>query len=220
MPAKQEVSFPIFLECCQYTTDTYWESIFSDLAYGKAPYGSHISKGFLFCNYKKKEFSYKIEKKDAETIYNEVYKLLTCKLGIMSNVEKLKKKKDVLDIEDNLKNSRQEWGTIRKKNMKELFIELFVTGKQKEYSLSLDQARYLLAFIYIGLMFKVITSDDITYEDNRIIDIDGITFDKNQVFYERDLYNIEHTQQQVLDNSKLLSDSWEKYLKELKKLRG
>jgi hypothetical protein len=219
MPVKQEVSFPVFLECCQYTTDTFWESIFSDLAYGKAPYGAYISKGFLCCNYKKKEFSYKIENKNAETVYTEVYNLLTKKLGIMSNIEKIKKKKDILLIEDNLKSSRQEWATIRKKNIKELFIELFVTKKQKEFSLTLVQARYLLSLIYVAMMFKAITTDDITYTDGKIISIDGINFAKSQIFFERDLYNIETSfSVQTTSDSKLLSDSWEKYLKDLKKI--
>ena len=63
MPLRKEIVYPIFLECCQYTEDTFWESIFTDLAYGKPPYGTYISKGFLCCTHKKKDFSYKIEKK-------------------------------------------------------------------------------------------------------------------------------------------------------------
>ena len=63
MLVKKELLYPIFLECSQHADDTFWENIFEDLAYGKAPYGTYISKDFLCCGYKKKEFSYKIEKK-------------------------------------------------------------------------------------------------------------------------------------------------------------
>ena len=63
MPIKREIIYPIFLECCQFTDDKFWENVFEDLAYGKTPYGTYISKDFLCCSYKKKEFSYKIEKK-------------------------------------------------------------------------------------------------------------------------------------------------------------
>ena len=63
MPIKREIVYPIFLECCQFTDDKFWENVFEDLAYGKTPYGTYISKDFLCCSYKKKEFSYKIEKK-------------------------------------------------------------------------------------------------------------------------------------------------------------
>ena len=62
MTIKKEIIYPIFLECCQYTTDIFWENVFEDLSYGKTPYGTYITKDFLCCNYKEKEFSYKIEK--------------------------------------------------------------------------------------------------------------------------------------------------------------
>ena len=52
------------MECSQFITDKFWENIFEDLAYGKSPYGTYISKGSLTCKYKDKEFIYKIEKKD------------------------------------------------------------------------------------------------------------------------------------------------------------
>lgn len=221
MPARQEIIFPIFIDCCQYAADTYWESIFSELAYGKAPYGSYISKGFLYCNYKKKEFSYKIEKKPADIVYEEVYNLFTKKMGIMSSAEKLKKKKEQSLIEDSLQHSRQEWSSIRKKNIKDLFIELFVAKKQKEYFLTLVQAKYLLSLIYVAMMFKVITTEDILYEDGHIISIDGINFSKHQMFFDRDIYTVETSfSAHIIEDPKLLSDSWNKYLKDIKKLHS
>ena len=93
MPIKREIIYPIFLECCQFTDDKFWENVFEDLAYGKTPYGTYISKDFLCCSYKKKEFSYKIEKKLPKDVYNDVYDLLTNKLGLLSPLEKSKKRK-------------------------------------------------------------------------------------------------------------------------------
>ena len=84
MTGKKDILYPIFLECLQYTTDTFWENIFEDLAYGKTPYGTYINKNFLCCNYKNKEFSYKIEKKNADQLYNDVFNLLAKKLGLLS----------------------------------------------------------------------------------------------------------------------------------------
>ena len=121
MLVKKEILFPIFLECCQYADDTFWENIFEDLAYGKAPYGTYISKEFLCCGYKKKEFSYKIEKKPAETIYQEVYALLTKRLGLLSYREKVKKKKIFTDLEDSIKDTRKKWVDIKKKKYERTF---------------------------------------------------------------------------------------------------
>ena len=96
MPIKREIIYPIFLECCQFADNIFWETIFEDLAYGKAPSGTYISKDFLNCSYKNKEFSYKIERKDPEIIYNDIYKLLTEKLGILSQKEKMQKHREMM----------------------------------------------------------------------------------------------------------------------------
>ena len=106
----KKIVYPIFLECCQYTNNIFWENIFENLAYGKAPYGSYISENFLCCGYKQKEFNYKIEKKDSETVYKEVFSLLTNRLGIFSQQEK-----DFTNLENDIKNSRKNWNDIKKK---------------------------------------------------------------------------------------------------------
>ena len=77
MTIKKDIIYPIFLECSQFITDKFWENIFEDLAYGKSPYGTYISKGSLTCKYKDKEFIYKLEKKDPKILYTEIYLLLT-----------------------------------------------------------------------------------------------------------------------------------------------
>jgi hypothetical protein len=221
MPIKKEIIYPIFLECCHHTDDTFWENIFEDLAYGKSPYGTYISKNFLCCSYKKKEFSYKIEKKDAKIMYTEVYNLLTNRLGLLSQREKVQKRKAFTDVEDTIKDSRKKWSDIRKKNMKELLIELYVTRMKNKHSLSIKQAQYLLSVVLIAMVFKVISSEDINYNNGRIDSIEGIDFAKKQVLIKRDLYNIEvNFAPHIVIDKKLMSDDWGKYLESLRKISG
>ena len=218
MLVKKDLCYPIFLECCQYADDTFWENIFEDLAYGKCPYGTYISKDFLSCGYKKKEFSYKIEKKKAETIYQEVYGLLTKRLGLLSHREKIKKKKVFTDLEDSLSVNRKKWVDIKKKNMKELLIELYVTRMKNKHYLSAKQAKYLISIILIALVFKVITSSSIDYSNGRINKIEGIDFAKKQVIIKRDLYSLEvNFAPHIFVDKKTMSDNWEKFLENLRK---
>ena len=221
MPIKREIVYPIFLECCQFTDDKFWENVFEDLAYGKTPYGTYISKDFLCCSYKKKEFSYKIEKKLPKDVYNDIYDLLTNKLGLLSPLEKTKKRKIFKDIEEDITESRKNWNDIKKKNIKELLIELYVTRMKNKHSLTLKQARYLLSIIFVGMIFKVITNKDVHYENGKIEHIDGIEFSHKKIDIKKDLYNLENnfTPTIVLDKN-LMYDNWEKYLKELKKISG
>lgn len=222
MPNTREIVYPIFLECSQYTQDSFWENIFEDLAYGKAPYGTYISKDFLCCSYKKQEFSYKIEKKESKILYSEVYKLLKTKLGLLSREEKLKKNKDFDIYEKGLKDSRtKNWTDIRRKNIKDLIIELFVARMKTTYNLTIKQARYLLSLIYISLIFKVLLAKDINYSDGKINTINGITFDKNTINVVKNIYKFETSYVvNTPTEKKRLSDSWTRYLYDMQKMKN
>ena len=199
----KKIVYPIFLECCQYTNDIFWENIFENLAYGKAPYGSYISKNFF----------YSYEQKDSKTVYEEVFSLLSNRLGTFAQ-----QVKDFTNIENDIKNSRKNWHGI-KKNVKELLIELYVSRMMNKYSLSMKQARYLLSTILIAIIFKAITVNDIDYSNGRINKIDGINFAKKQVIITRNLWdmNLSFTSCIFVDK-KFMANNWEKYLKGLRKI--
>lgn len=215
MPVKKEIVYPIFLECCQFAEDIFWENIFEELAYGKCPYGTYISKGFLCCSYKNKEFTYKIERKESKILYTDIYKLLTEKLGILSLKEKAQKKLAFHQLEKNIQHSRDDWSSIRRKNIKDILYEKYVIDMKCKHNLTIKQARYLLAIISVSIMFKTITSKDIVYKDDRIVSIEGIEFSKNKVILKRPFYSsdmVEDDYTETEQESKLMSDNWEKYL--------
>ena len=219
MPVKKEIIYPIFLECCEFSEDTFWKNVFEDLSYGKCPYGTYITKDFFCCNYKNKEFSYKIEKKEPEILYNDIYELLSKKLGLLSHKDKIKKKIDFSILEDEIKENRKNWSNIRKKNIKDLLIENYVIEMKKKYSLSIKQSRELLSSIFTGMVFKVITVKDIDYSDGIIKNIDGISFKKKQIIFERDIYDFDiNITPYIIVDKKSMSDNWEKYLELLRKL--
>ena len=172
----KKLVYPIFLDCCQYTDIIFWEDIFANLAFGEPPCGTYFSKNFLCCSLEQKEFNYKIENKDSETLYKEVFSLLRNRLGIFSHQEKVEKINDI-----------KNWNDIKKKKIKELLIELYVSRMRTKYSLSIKQARYLLSTILIAMVFKVITVNDIDYSNGRINKIEGINFSKKQVIITRNL---------------------------------
>jgi len=219
MPLRKEIIYPIFLECTQYTPDVFWQNIFEDLGYGITPYGTYFSKDYLCCNYKKKEFNYKIEKKESNILFKEVYNILSKKLGLLSQTQKIERKKDFVDFEDKIKDSRKTWNDIRKKNIKELLIEQYAVKMKNKYSLSIKQSRKLFKVIIIALVLKIITTSDIHYENGNILKINGINFEPKKIIFERNLYKIDFNfSPTIIIEKKLMSDNWEKYLKEIKKL--
>jgi len=219
MPIRKEIVYPIFLECCQYTEDFFWKNIFEDLSYGKSPFGTYITKDFLCCSYKKKEFSYKIEEKPSRQIYDEVCNLFTNKLGLLSHVEKIKKRDEFDNFEKNIQSTRKEWADIKKKNMRDILIELYVIKMKNKYLLSVAQAGQLLSVILIAIIFKVITSKDIEFENGCITHINGIDFEQHKFVMERNFQKVEVSFSScIIIDKKLMSDNWEKYIKDLKKI--
>ena len=152
-------------------------------------------------------------------MFNEIYSILTTKVGILSQNDKIKKRKLFNEVEVNLKQNLQDWNSIRKKNIKELMIELYVTRMKDKYSLSIKQARFLLSIIFTALIFKVITSQDIIYEDSKIKEIKGIDFINKKLIIEKDLYNLKiDFSLEVIKDKSLMSETWDRYIKDLKKL--
>jgi len=219
MPVKKEIVYPIFLECCELIEDTFWKNVFEDLSYGKCPYGTYISKEFLCCNYKNKEFSYKIETKNPKQLYDDIYLLFVKKLGLLSHNDKIQKKINFDNIESEIKEYRKSWTNIRKKNIKDLLIEKYVIDMKKRYLLTIKQAKNLLSMIFIGMVFKVINVKDIDYEDGVIKNINGISFKNKQVIFEKDMYKFDvNPASYIIIEKNLMSDSWYKYLETLKKI--
>lgn len=220
MPIKKDIVYPIFLECSEFIEDRFWENIFEDLAYGKCPYGTYINKNFFCCNFKDKEFSYKIEKKDPKKLYIDIYELLNVKLGLLSQQDKIKKKIDFHNIEEEIKEGRKHWSKIRKKNIKDLLIENYVIQMKNKYSLSLKQVKKLLSIIFIGIVFKIINTKDIIYEDGVIKKIEGIDFKKKEIILLKDIYDIELSETNIIIQDKnLMSNNWNKYIESLKKIQ-
>lgn len=217
---KDELVYPIFLQCCKYTDDTFWKYILEDLAYGKSPYGTHINKNFLCCNYKGKEFSYKIDpNKDSEILYEEIYKILFEKFGLLSTKDK-QKRREIFDKNQQVMEEQQKsnWNSIKKKSVKNIIVENFVIDKKREYNLSFSQIRKLLSIIIVGIIFKTIRATDIEYNDSKITNIADINFSYKNIDIKKDIYDFQFiSTPQIIIEKKEMKDQWDKFLLNLKK---
>ena len=217
--SANELIYPIFLEVCKYADeDIFWKYVFEDLAYGRAPYGTYITKNFMCCNYKGKEFSYKIEiTKQPEVLFDEIYNLLHTKFGLLSDKDKIKKRQIFDSVNDN-KDWNNNWNSIKKKNIKNIIIENFIIKQKTKNLLSIKQARKLLSLIIIGIIFKTITSDDINYENGQINDIDGIKFEEKKICVTKNICDFgSNLLPEIVIEKKTMSDNWDKYISSLKK---
>jgi hypothetical protein len=216
-----ELQYPVFLNASQYATDTFWKYIFEDLAYGRTPYGTYITKDFLCCNYKGKEFSYKIDTtKTGEQLYNELYNILFNKFGLLSIEDKQILRTKFEKTRDSIPLTNTTWACIKKKNIKQLMIENFVIEMKKKYTLSTADAKKLLSYIISGMIFKTISNDDIDFQNGKILGISNLEFEKGSFTISPKIFEFESGNQQSTNQKKKLSDIWEKYLVNFKKNRS
>ena len=217
---KDELMYPIFLECCKYTDDIFWKYIFEDFAYGKTPYGTYITKNFLCCNYKTREFSYKIDiEKTPEVLYNEIYDILFNKFGLLSNKDKLKKRELFDSTQKEIDNQQlSNWNSIKKKSVKNILVENYIIDQKKKYNLTFSQIKKLLSIIIIGIIFKTITSSDIDYSNSKINKINGFSFSDKKIHMEKNIYDFNFiSTPQIIIEKKLMRDNWDKFLCNLQK---
>lgn len=216
-----ELRFPVLLECRKYTTETFWYHVFEDLAYNKPPAGVFFSNNHICFNSKtkSKKFSYYISNDDVETLYKDIYKLLKENVGLLSPNEILETNSKMKGVD--FMNS--DWLSIRKKNIKDMFIQTFVIEQKQKYNLTIPQARDLMDTLRRHFTFKTLNINNILFEKGKIKNIEGLRFtDRNFII-------------DIKDNSKDLSDdkpmngstsefnflieSWISYLSNLNKLR-
>lgn len=213
----KEIVYPFFIECLKYISDPYWKSIFEDLSYGVTPYSTYISKDVLTCNYKDREFAYKIQKKSPDILYEEVLSLFKTKLNLMSPSEILSNKNDMIQNTE----TYNDWSLIKKKTVRETLVERFSIEMKNKYSLSIQQTRYLIDIIFLSLVLRVLLPSDIIVKNGIIERINGIYFEDGKILTEYNIYDIQNLgnqQPEFIIEENMMSDNWFKFLTALRKL--
>lgn len=229
---KKQLKYPIFLECTQYIIDEpFWVSIFENLAYGKAPSGTYLSKGGFFCGvHKGNGFSLCLETYEnrIEDLTKDVLTLLTQKVGVQSAQDNIRSLEAMDSAEQNIQSSRTSWLDIKKKSVKDVMIDVYVLEQAKKYNLSISDAKNLNSLLNIAMVFKTILPKDITFQNGKITAIQGISFDeKNHSFIfahnlipggegkKTDLATVFNGDITTSPEPKMLSDAWKKYISNL-----
>ena len=189
MLIKREILYPIFLKTIQYTSDHFWKDTFENLSYSICPSGTYISKGFICCNIKGKEFVYKFMDKEPSIIYQDIYLLLKEKLNIMSKNERGVLLKEFEEVEDSLKKIQKcNWNEIKKKSIKDIIFQNYLIAMKKKYELTHIQIKKLYNIINLCIVLKSLNNSDIEYSDGEIKNIKGISFSPNKYRVEIDIY--------------------------------
>lgn len=210
---KKDIQYPIFLKIANQMDDTFWKYIYEDLCYGKCPYGIYIQGDFICCFMKEKEFCYKIDE-DNPSIKAELHNLLKNKAGILSEKEKIQQKEDFFKTKKNL-------NLNNKKFIRENLIQSFVLQKSKQNNLSLDTARRIINFLFIGFVFKLLSVKNILLDETSIKEIKDIQFFDQKVILKNFLYQKSFKLDNTLffedESKKNVHQMWNNYHDSVKK---
>lgn len=198
---KKDIIYPCMIKCALITNNVSMKNLFENLACGRCPPGVTISKNMIYNG----EFSYKLDqKKPAQELCHDIMSLF----------------KDHVQEDDKVATGGMAWSQVRKKIIRDTLLERYVLDKIRSYQLSILSARKLLSLLIVGLMFKTISSKNISYHDGFIQHIDGFHYEPKRVIVTKNIFNskIRDDQPPSIDacpTSRYLSDSWMTYVQEL-----
>ena len=207
--------FPIFLECKEWTLDPYWQEIFIQCSMGKFPRGLRMVKDGSLVVFSGK--TREIVSLEGETldIFKTMIKIFKEKLGLVSDRDIQKQKKEVLELKKKLKEGcGGTWKQIKPKQIRNVLLLNFVINCQKKYNLPQKITDQLASYIRLGFIFKTITSDDINYSDGIIHSINGLKF-YNQNF-KLNIFNKSEEKLEKSIESNKINQVFERYIKDYK----
>ena len=173
--SKMKIMYPIFLQCSQFSDDTFWRAVFEDLSYGVCPTNVKLNDSGIYITTQQEQFNLYFNDHDPCDLFISIRDLFKENLNITPRSDKIKQKYKFYKCLQNKQFTS--WSDIRKKNTKLILIKNYVIKMKNEKNLTSRQMKQLLSLIQIGFHFKLLTLDDITYDQDNgmIIDIQGIS---------------------------------------------
>lgn len=183
--STKELKYPVLLDCCEYTSDEVWLKLFKKAAYGNPP------KGFKFANNNslyyvkhkkmkdKKPIMIKIDQDDPKTTFHEFTDFVQKYGNFYSATDIEQSTKDEETRRRNYTPVTQKWDKLHK-NVRSTLVINFCYDVAGKYKLSKEQINDLKFLIKSGIYYKYINSSTIKIEDNVIISIKGLQYDKTQ----------------------------------------
>lgn len=190
MASSSVVVYDIFDRCIKYTPDPFWKKILENCSHSHFPRGVRYirnsdTEGVLISH----SFSIKYKKNttgnttiesvslplDEEKLCHETINTIKTKLGEYSDLDLKIQDEEFNSIANDLGNSLTgPWKTIKPRHVKEYMYRNYICSLTSETTMNADEIRKLLISLHLALQFKIITNDNIKFENGKIISITGI----------------------------------------------
>ena len=219
------VIHPIFETCSGLTSDEFWKAIFMDCARGKFPRGYSFKNNLL--THKKGNKISTLELNSSPTdVFLMTLRFFQTMSGLLSETDR-KRKQDEEDIklaEESERDFEMTWKDVRVEKLREVMISEFINSLCLKMKFNEEEKRELITTVKKGLMLKYFNADNIVMEGGRIIEIDGLIFNRHTNMYEIDKSYVRRTERKGQGLGVEVSEStppvdflqiWKKYLESL-----
>lgn len=177
---NKKVIYPIFVKCSEQCSDPFWKKLYLSFSINKPPKTLYISNGYInsINKNKKQVFSYNFESKSPDDIISELNNLIMENTSLISNKDMIKKHNEMEQMKESMNVDNPDWKSVKKKKVKNLYIANFCNEMRIKYKLDWDSTTELCNLIKTGLLLKLQTKNDIEFKDGRILNINGIVYNK------------------------------------------
>lgn len=215
----KKILYPLFSECSQFTLDSYWKQIFEECARGRFPRGSTIDAKRNVINFRTKSgntnnyFSYSIKKHDPQKTFKDLKELFQTKLSLQSHIDHQKIRAEFDDICQDLQETYTgNWTTIKGKKVRDAFVRRYILDLKEKYKLNDRETADVARTIKLGFLLNWIGSDQVVYENQRILDIKALYFNPKERIFELEETN-GNVKREYKPQLQKLSALWENHLK-------
>ena len=169
---KLNVIYPIFEKCSFLTTDEFWIELFQKASVGKFRRGFSFKENYIIHKGTDKIYL----SSDPVLALNEAMYFFRTKGGIQSENDKIMDKK-IIEAQNDNTSVTYTWSDFKRVNIREIFIYEYLQKLSKIYNLKSSEYEQLKYIVNYGLILSYFGSHNIKFENNEIINIEGLVFD-------------------------------------------
>lgn len=174
---------PLFLEAAEYVSDSFWKDTLTACAHNKFPKGvrydpkgNSLSVRVIIGNKTSSDIT--AISTNPEKACFEVIELFKEKLTLYSPYDLQIKKDEVAKLqEEYVKSITCDWKKLKPRSIKDAMIETFVVELAEKHDATLKETRYIKDTLILAFQFKGVLPDDVVYENCKIQEIKGFSFD-------------------------------------------
>lgn len=184
-----KVVYEHILEAKELTKDEYWRDIIDNCARNRFPKGAKYNhnKNML---YVRSDVTGRV-RNETITLPLDVKKCYETLMHVLKNLLGLKSDDDIKQSKQDIETARKkndidldcEWKKLKPRTIKNHILMNYAISQIDEYGLTDKDVSKLYRLIQLGMQFKYLSSEDFQYENGVVHSVKGLEYNKKEGFF-------------------------------------